>query len=622
MVHQSAPLRSLRPFDFVRISLWAGGLTGLLEVSLLAVKKYYLGYMIKVGVDAVWLAPLADAALFAVPGLVAALVWAWRPSRWVLQVTLASVVFLSALALLLLESQVALYAKLIVAAGVAVQAARVLARRAVAVQRIVRRTLPWLAVGVLLLAAGAYWWRSSSDKRAVAGLPPAPARAPNVLLIVLDTVRARSLSLHGYQRPTTPNLDRWAPGAVVFDRAIAPSSWTFPSHATMFTGRWPHELSADWHTPLDARYPTLAEVLRNRGYLTAGFSANLFYCTSEFGLARGFVHYEDYPVSVSQALVSTAIGRELISFSLNEDFAFRFRGWIGYDEIPGRKSAAEINDDFLRWLARQDGDRPFFAFLNYLDAHQPFLPPPPFDAAFREAGSRGDPRHWWNRQWSPQDLKTETDSYDGAIAYIDHQIGRLLDDLRRRAVLDDTVVIITSDHGEHLGERGFMRHGNTLYPEVLHVPLMILLPEGLKAGVRVADPVSLRDIPATVLSVVKAECEGCMPGESLASHWAPEGTPASRTAWSPAFAELKQGIRIPDRYPNAKGDLYSLFAHGMHYIVNSSGHEELYDFAADPAEVQNLAGTPGQTALLEQLRARLSIVRQASVRPTGGANGR
>jgi arylsulfatase A-like enzyme len=616
MAHPSATRSSLRPFDFVRISAWTGALTGLMEVWLLAIKKFYLGHLIKVGMDAAWMVPLADAALFLVPGIVAAFVWAWRPRRAVMQTALAGITFLSALSLLLMEAQVALYAKAIVAAGVAVQAARLLSARAAAVQRVVRRTGVWLVAIIVLLGAGVHGWRWWTYREAVTELPPVAARGPNVLLIVMDTVRARSLSLYGYGRATTPNLDRWAERGVVFERALAPSSWTFPSHASLFTGRWPHEFSADWHTPLDGRYPTLAEIFRDGGYLTAGFSANLFYCTSEFGLARGFAHYEDYPVSVSQALVSTSIGRELISFSLNEDFAFRFRNWIGYDEIPGRKRAGAINSGFLRWLGRQDPGRPFFVFLNYLDAHQPFLPPPPFDARFRESGSRGDPRHWWNRQWSAADLKAETDAYDGAIAYVDHELGRLLDELNRRAVLDDTVVIITSDHGEHLGERGYMRHGNTLYPEVLHVPLLILLPKGMTGIARIPDAVSLRDVAATALSVAGAECHGCVPGASLAGYWTAAATPDRRPIGSPAFAELQQGLRIPDRYPNARGNLYSLMANGMHYIVNSNGDEELYEFAADPSRARNLAGTPEQAGVLDRLRSELAALRKDFGRQT------
>ena len=124
---------------------------------------------------------------------------------------------------------------------------------------------------------------------------PLPAKAAaNVLLVVLDTVGADHLSLHGYARPTSPTLEELASRAIRFDRAQAPSSWTLPSHASMFTGMWPHELSVGWLTPLDRASPTLAEYLGTRGYATAGFVANLSYCATDSGLGRGFATYQDY----------------------------------------------------------------------------------------------------------------------------------------------------------------------------------------------------------------------------------------------------------------------------------------------------------------------------------------
>jgi arylsulfatase A-like enzyme len=385
----------------------------------------------------------------------------------------------------------------------------------------------------------------------------------------------------------------------------------------MFTGRWPHELAVDWHRPLDARFPTLAEVLRDRGYVTGGFAANLFYCTTEFGLDRGFLHYEDYPISPSQTLMSSSIGRALIAFSLNEDFAFSFRELVGYHEIPGRRNAADINDAFLRWQARQDPSRPFFAFLNYLDAHQPFLPPAPFDRMFRGDAPRGDPRHWWERQWTSAAIQAEVDAYDGAIAYLDAQIGRLLDELRRRGELDNTIVVITSDHGEHFGEHGFMRHGNTLYLEVLHVPLMIVYPSKIQSPIRVAEPVTLRDIPASVIDLTGDACPGCLPGRSLAEHWTARDPGAEPgVAPSPLFSEVSKGVRLPARYPAARGDMQSLVADGLHFIVNGDGGEELYDLGIDRDETRNLVTIPGAVLNRDRMRLRLEAFLKGS-RPTG-----
>ena len=132
----------------------------------------------------------------------------------------------------------------------------------------------------------------------------------NVLVVVWDTVRSANTSLHGYNRATTPNLERLASRGTRFDLAFSTSSWTLPSHAGLFTGRWPHELGVNWKAPVRDDVPTLAGYLATRGYDTAGFVANLDYCSRETGLARGFAHYEDFPLSLLDTFTRyTALGR-------------------------------------------------------------------------------------------------------------------------------------------------------------------------------------------------------------------------------------------------------------------------------------------------------------------------
>src|SRR5262249_12268568 len=150
------------------------------------------------------------------------------------------------------------------------------------------------------------------------------------------TVRARNLSLYGYDRQTTSRLEQFAKTGVRFDRAIAAAPWTLPSHAAMFTGRFPHELSADFRAPLDATHITLAEALRAQGDLTAGFVANTYYSNVENGLSRGFAYYEDYLVSPSELTLSESLSRAI----LNRDVV---RHLINYHNVIGRKTAEEIN---------------------------------------------------------------------------------------------------------------------------------------------------------------------------------------------------------------------------------------------------------------------------------------
>ena len=188
----------------------------------------------------------------------------------------------------------------------------------------------------------------------------------------MDNVRAESLSLYGYNRPTTPRLDELARNAVRFDSARSTAPWTLPSHASMFTGQWPHQLSVDWKRGLDATHPTLAEYLARQGYTTAGFVANTYYCNSRYGLDRGFARYEDFleneSVSLFEIVRSSSLGKSalmLMGYSMRLPTA----------DVGSRKAAATINRNALDWLSRRPADRPFFIFLNYYDAHSPFIPP-------------------------------------------------------------------------------------------------------------------------------------------------------------------------------------------------------------------------------------------------------
>ena len=225
-----------------------------------------------------------------------------------------------------------------------------------------------------------------------------------------------------------------------------------------------------------------------RGYLTAVFIAKTAYCSANFGLDRGFLHYEDYGISPGRIVRGSALARLIASDE-------RLRDLIGVHELLGRKPAEQVNSDFLRWLDRREPGRPFFAFLNYYDAHDPYQPPAEFARKFSPVIPRG---YFREGVRLPREVIDELrDAYDGAIAYLDHELGRLLAELRERGLLDDTLLIVTSDHGESLGEHGLMSHGNSLYLTLLRVPLVIVHPARIPAGRSIAEPVSLRDIPAT-----------------------------------------------------------------------------------------------------------------------------
>ncbi len=399
------------------------------------------------------------------------------------------------------------------------------------------------------------------------------------MLIVLDTVRAKSLGLYGYERATSPNLDRFAKSGVVFSHAFSASPWTLPSHGAMFTGRLPHELSGGWMTPIDGTHPMLAEALSSMGYLTAGFIANTTYCPAEFGLARGFSHYEDHLQSISRALMTTSFGA-VVSKSLSLQQTHRF----------GLKSAERVDSDFLRWIDRRDTSRPFFAFLNFYDAHAPYEAPAEFSSRFRSPAPRGD---IWSRkldQWAPAEIRELNDAYDASIAYLDHQLGLLFDELRGRQLLDNTVVIITADHGEQFGEHGLLEHANSLYLPLLHVPLVVVFPNKVPAGTRIETFVSLQDLASTVLTLTGQERAQNFPGTPLVRFWS--GTDSASPEASPPFvAEVDTAYdAYPASYPARKGRMRSLFFGTRHYIANEGDkREELYDLSSDFPEQHDLS---------------------------------
>jgi hypothetical protein len=358
----------------LRLALWLGLAAGLVEVALRALQKFAFGQRISLSPQFVWMAPLADAALYTLIGLIViALLRPWSARVGTGAVTFAGT-FLFVAAPLYMFQRLHVIAVVLVALGVAAQSARWAQGHAELLHRIVRRTLVPAAVLVVLLAATVNLKLYVDERRAVAAIPDSAEDAPNIVVVILDTVRAASLRLHGYGRATTPNLDRLAQDAIVFDRAIATAPWTLPSHASLFTGHYPDVLDADWRAPLGADHPTLAEVLAARGYVTGGFSGNVLYATYETGLARGFTRFEDYPMSVGMVIASSFPARII---------ATRVKSFVGHEGRLVRRSATRINRGFFGWLDDTAArGHPFFAFVNYFDAHDPYLPPAPFDTLF------------------------------------------------------------------------------------------------------------------------------------------------------------------------------------------------------------------------------------------------
>lgn len=395
--------------------------------------------------------------------------------------------------------------------------------------------------------------------------PVAPAGAPNVLLVSIDTLRPDHLGSYGYARPTSPNLDALAAAGARFTTVVSPTSWTLPAHMTLLTGLPPevHGVESDG-LRLDAGTMTLAEVLRAHGYVTAGIVSGP-YLDAGYGFARGFDHYDDW----SAVRISRPASHQAHT-------------------SPAVVAAAES------WLDGRTGDaahRPFFLFVHFWDVHYDFNPPPPYDRMFDPdytgtvTGLDFETGEAVHAGMPARDLAHVVALYDGEIRYTDAYVGRLIDDLRARGVLDDTLVVVTSDHGEEFFEHGRKGHRNALYDESIRVPLLIRRPKLVAAGTVVDRQVRLIDVPATILALTDTPVPpafGLPPslapyaGQSLAPFLtsAPPAEPAL-----PAFADLQPHAMSAVRHPETKL-IESPFA---------TPKQELFDLATDPSEQTNVA---------------------------------
>ena len=476
--------------------------------------------------------------------------------------------------------------------------------------------------------AGAIFGGDWIEKRREVARPLPPADSPNVLLIVLDTVRADRMSAYGYPRPTTPALEQLAKRAVRFTEARATAPWTLASHASMFTGRLPHELGVEWSTALRNNFPTLAEELGSRGYATAGFAANIGYCSYDTGLDRGFTHFEDYWADFEHLRpLRTAVlfqaAWDVTVYSLRLRTDDRFQPALEFLVAPYRKDAATLNRQFTQWLSeRQEPHRPFFAFLNYFDAHAPYLPPHGTPFRFGPGPRTLGDFHFLIGLWEtidksnlvPHYRELLDDSYDNCLSYLDGQLGKLFDTLESRGVLEDTVVIITSDHGEELGEHGLFEHGESLYRPEIRVPLLFLLPGRGHSSLVVREPVSLRDLPATILELTGHLGELPFPGRSLARLWhdSPRRSAPLVTDLVGVFSELSTPNPINPshgRSPAIRGPLVSLAENDYVYIRNQrDGREQLFHALDDPGELVNLAKMESMEPRLKRFRELLAQI--------------
>lgn len=454
--------------------------------------------------------------------------------------------------------------------------------------------------------------------------PPAATRtaadAPNILWVVWDTVRADHMSLHGHARPTTPNLDEWAKTARVYDDCISPSSITICSHASMFTG-----LSTSEHGANNARifledqFETIAEILARAGYRTYCYSANAN-VSRDLNLTQGFelVEHPWSPKYIERAIEivrkktegddSSELGGKLRQLAPNKQDV----------KASGELAVPAVED----WLKATDSRKPYFVFVNWMEAHRQLIPPRRLRERFMtpaqvEKSFKVD-RSWtstWEytlgvREMSDEDIELTRLTYDAALLELDELFDLLLTRLRAAGALENTIVIVTSDHGEHLGEHHMLDHQFSVYDVLLRVPLIVHYPAKFAPG-RESRPVMTHDLFPTLLEIIGLP--------------APEKTASAISLLHPAEARdrlagyptpFTEGLSLVKRRnkdfdfkPWNRG-LRAFQSGEFKLIAGTDKRDELYNLKLDPGELQNLiAGQPEIAKRLhEQLEAHLRLL--------------
>ncbi|MCA9728504.1 MAG: sulfatase [Candidatus Eisenbacteria bacterium] len=412
-----------------------------------------------------------------------------------------------------------------------------------------------------------------------------PQRPPNVVILVLDTVRADAIGASGVGGSLTPNLDRIASEGMVFSHAYSPAPWTVPAHGSLFTGQYPHRHGAiHGRYVLDASEVTLAEILRDHGYRTAGFTCN-GWLHAQSGMEQGFQTYQEV-----------------------------YKDARGEPDKGGRLATERVQ----RFLKERAGTtEPFFLFVNYFEAHLPYRPPPAVQArvgltpaararSIEDAeqvvvrGSISDPEQADGRAL-----------YLAEVAYLDDQVGAVRTALEDAGLLDETLLIVLADHGELLGEHGLTGHEFALFEELLHIPMLMRFPAKIAAGTVMSDPVCTIDVMPTILDLLHLPPSSDVAGVSVVSR--PPDTDRDLLA---EYARPQKLIHDywGRKYPEASLERFDVGlecvrAGSLKLIRSSRGAIQLFDLDADPREQQDLAATRSEevarlTTQLDRLSGR------------------
>jgi arylsulfatase A-like enzyme len=393
-----------------------------------------------------------------------------------------------------------------------------------------------------------------------------PARPTNVLLISIDTLRPSMLGCYGYDRPTSPTLDRLAAEGVLFENAFTTSPWTLPAHGSLLTGLYPrHHGARTGRHGMRRGVPTLGEILSGKGFATAAI-VNSYFVSRPYGFARGF-----------------------------QDFVF-------HREYATGKEPSEVIDTALTWLSKKRSD-PFFLFLHDYDVHSDYGARPEYEELFArpyEGRITGSTQQLLQFIREPFDLDARDvehliDLYAAGIRQKDEELTRLIEHLRTSGQLESTLIIVTSDHGEEFLEHGGVLHARTQYDEVIRIPLILSGP-GVPRGRRIVEPVSINDVLPTTLTLLGLSWDGAVDGTDASQLWRKEPDETARNRI--LFGEADQHNEKPDIMRSVRYAQYKLIHNRL------TRRSALYDLHADPHERHDVSDThPEMTRrLMKELR--------------------
>jgi arylsulfatase A-like enzyme len=447
----------------------------------------------------------------------------------------------------------------------------------------VKKRLPYVVLAIAVVLAVALplgrvhrWWIAGSG-HAVAGTA---ARPPHVVLIVMDTARQDRLSCYGYERETSPRLSELAESATIYTNAYSTSSWTAPGHASLFTGLFPvaHGATQEYWG-LDEDLTTMAEVLSANGYRTVGITANPV-LTREMGYAQGFAEYHE--------------------------------AWMSQRKPSPRCPAL---DHFVETVGEATPGQPLFIFVNLIEPHSPYNSSRQFRDRFLTDPTIPLEANEWRdfyvgrRTFSQAELTHLNELYDAELLYTDYVVGKMADALREQGLLEETVFIVTSDHGENIGDHDHMGHVFSLYETTTKIPLLVRYPPLFASGSTVESPVLLNDVFPTVLALAGIDDTGHPShGQNLLGE-----LPSDRAVLCEYYyprQTIDRYRRVEDRNSPKlapyRRRIRSLTVGGAKLIWGSDGRSELYDLRADPAELVNLIDSPGHRETARALEERLA----------------